>query len=666
MSVKTLLKKPLYIKLHREYKKTIASRQMTYEEYMEAYESELNKPGLKKKKKYVEAEVKAVMEDVLFLTSSTGVIDAKAREKFAKAFIDNPNTMIAYCDIFEGDTPVLRPDWSPDRFLDCFYFRGLVAIRSSICNIKCGEDMVPDKDEEFSESMLWNLCYRILKATDAFGRRNKKILPIVHVPEVLFRSEPLSEYIGSEHLKGVVETRIKKLQPSVSVVIPSKDNPILVKKCISTLRDTSPEVERENLEIIVVDNGSSPENRRMTEKLSKELDFKYIYEPQPFNFAKMCNLGAENASKDFLLFLNDDIECTSSGWLGSMMEEAAKPRIGAVGLKLLYPDRIRIQHCGISNLPIGPVHKLQFFLDENRAYDNYNHGIRDVIAVTGACLMMRRALFVEYGGFKEQFAVAFNDVELCFRLYDAGYYNVVSLDYHLIHHESASRGADESLEKWERLMQERKLLYSLHPVLDGFDPFYNIHLNRNGLDTGIRPAFETGMEIPDHVGARDLFPMELGELDRYRLDPCMHVRFEVCRDYPNVVLHGYGVVLGSDNSAFDMELIFRNTKDPSIAFAFAHTRQYRIDLEENMPDQINVGLGGFAVEFGKNALPVGEYEVGMLASDRTSKLKVYWFSERKIRVGVPQAKARATASVEKRRIKRTIESRSSRKQVIDE
>ena len=660
MSLKTLLKKPLYLKLHREYKKEIASRQMTYEQYMETLrlEAERPGPGKKKPKRYASSEVKSMMGDILFLTSSSGTIDRTAREKFAKAFIDNPNTMIAYCDIFEGDTPILRPDWSPDRFLECFYFRGLVAIRSSLCNLKCGEDMVPDKDEEFSEAMLWSLCYRILKTTDAFGKRNKKNLPIVHVPEVLFRTSALPEYIGKEHLKGVTEATIKKLQPSVSVVIPSKDQPILVKKCITSLLNTSPEVKEGDLEIIVVDNGSSEENKKMTEKLSKELGFKYIYEPQTFNFAKMCNLGAENASKDFLLFLNDDIECTSSGWLGSMMELAAKPRIGTVGLKLLYPDLTRIQHAGISNLPIGPVHKLQFFLDENRAYDNYNHGIRDVLAVTGACLMMRRAQFVEFGGFKEQFAVAFNDVELCFRLYDAGFYNVVSLDYYLIHHESASRGADESEEKWERLMQERKLLYSLHPVLDGYDPFYNEHLNRNGLDTGIRPAFETGVEIPDKVGVRDMYPMEFDELDKYRLDPCVHLRLEVCRDFPNVVLHGYGVVLGSDNSAFDTELLFRNTKDSSIVFAMEQTHQYRIDLVENMPDQVNVGLGGFAVEFGKNALPVGEYEVGMLASDRTSKLKLYWFTERKIRVGVPQAKAKAGGSVTQRRVKRVIGSRS--------
>lgn len=651
MSVKSLLKKPLYIKPHREYKKEIASRKVTYEEYMDALRLEAMRPDLKKKKKYNSAEVKAVMDDVRFLTSSAGVIDVTAREKFAKAFVDNPNTMIAYCDIFEGDTPIFRPEWSPDRFLNCFYFRGLVAIRASLCNLKCGEDLVPHEDEELSENLLWSLCYRILKHTDAFEKRNKKNLPIVHVSEALFRTGALSEYLGPESLKGVEEKVITKLTPSVSVVIPSKDQPILVKKCITSLLNTTPEVKREDLEIIVVDNGSSEENRKMTENLSKELKFKYIYEPQTFNFAKMCNLGAENASKDFLLLLNDDIECTSSGWLGSMMEEAAKPRIGAVGLKLKYPDQIRIQHSGITNLPIGPVHKLQFFLDENRAYDNYNHGIRDVLAVTGACLMTRRALYIEYGGMKEQFAVAFNDVEFCFRLHDAGYYNVVNLDYFLIHHESASRGADESGEKWERLMQERKLLYSLHPVLDGFDPYYSEHLNRNGLDTSIRPAFETGIETPDHVGVRDVIPMEFGELDKYRQDPCVHVRLEICRDYPHVVLHGYGVVLGSDNSAFDTELIFRNIKDPSIVFAFEHTKQYRVDLIENMPDQVNVGLCGFALEFGKNALPVGDYEVGMIARDRTSKTKLYWFTERKIRIGVPQAKAKASASVALRRTK---------------
>lgn len=651
MSFKSLLKKPLYIKLHREYKKEIESRQITYEEYMAGLENDANKPSLKKKKKYAIEDIRTVKEDIIFLTSTTGVIDKSAREKFAKAFIDNPGTMIGYCDIFEGDTPIFRPDWSPDRFINCFYFRGLVAIRASLCNLTCGEDFVPDKDEELSEGMLWSLCLRILKHTDAFGKRNKKNKPIVHVSEALFRCDVLPEYLGSEHLKGAEEKIPSKLAADVSVVIPSKDQPFLVKKCIQSLLATTPEVAKEDLEIIVVDNGSSDENRRMTENLSKELGFKYIYEPQSFNFSKMCNLGADNASKDFVLFLNDDIECISSGWLGAMMEQAAKERVGAVGLKLLYPDQIRIQHAGITNLPIGPVHKLQFFMDDRRAYDNYNHGLRDVLAVTGACLLMRRALFVEYGGFKEHFAVAFNDVELCFRLHDAGLYNVVCLDYHLIHHESASRGADESLEKWERLMQERKLLYSLHPVLDGFDPYYSEHLNRNGLDTSIRPAYESGTETPDIARSKDLIPLELDELDKAREDKCMHIRLEVCRDYPQVSLHGYGVVLGSDNSAFETSLIFRNVKDSAIVFSFEQTLQYRLDLVENMPDQVNVGLCGFAVDFGKNALPVGEYEVGMMAKDRTSKLRIYNFTERKIRIGVPQAKANANASVSLRRTK---------------
>ena len=175
-----------------------------------------------------------------------------------------------------------------------------------------------------------------------------------------------------------------------------------------------------------------------------------------FNFSKMCNLGAKAATGEYVLFLNDDIEAIDDVWLDAMLSHAQKKHVGAVGAKLYYPDSNTIQHAGITNLRLGPVHKMQFLQDVRPYYDGRNIFDCNVIAVTGACLMVRKTVFEECGGFSEDLAVAFNDVELCFRLYEAGYYNVQCNSAVLYHHESLSRGNDESKEKYPSYVEESK------------------------------------------------------------------------------------------------------------------------------------------------------------------------------------------------------------------
>ena len=115
------------------------------------------------------------------------------------------------------------------------------------------------------------------------------------------------------------------------------------------------------------------------------------------------------------------------------------PHVGAVGAKLLYPDSDIIQHAGITNLRVGPAHKLQFLSDEKVHYYGKNRFVHDVMAVTGACLLLEKEIFERAGGFDEKLAVAFNDVDLCYTIYEMGYYNVVRNDVVLYHHESLSR-----------------------------------------------------------------------------------------------------------------------------------------------------------------------------------------------------------------------------------
>ena len=176
----------------------------------------------------------------------------------------------------------------------------------------------------------------------------------------------------------------------VSVVVPSRDHPEILERCLKSFRDKT---AYRYYEWIVVDNGSNAENRAAMEELSRKYGFRYIYEEMPFNFSKMCNLGARQAEGDLLLFMNDDMEIIEKSWLERMAGQALQPETGAVGAKLWYAGTQKIQHAGITNMQIGPSHKLVTFPDDRDYYYGHNEVVCDMIGVTGACLMVSRAKY---------------------------------------------------------------------------------------------------------------------------------------------------------------------------------------------------------------------------------------------------------------------------------
>ncbi|MCM1098640.1 MAG: glycosyltransferase, partial [Ruminococcus flavefaciens] len=348
-------------------------------------------------------------------------------------------------------------------------------------------------------------------------------------------------------------------EPAVSVVIPSKDHPDLLRQCVESVKVSGKGIP---LEIIVMDNGSGADNREKIEKMLREeagggaagsssdearLSIQYVYQPMVFHFSRMCNLGAEKARGELLLFLNDDVVLRDS-CIREMAARAARDYTGAVGLKLLYPETERIQHAGITNLPMGPVHKLQSLPDDRDYYGKANNGCRNFLAVTAACLMVEKKKFAEAGGFCEELPVAFNDVALCFRLYELGYHNVCLNDIFAYHYESASRGDDESPEKLRRLLGEKKKLYELYPGLEGRDPYYSVFLNREGLDVRIEPSYRTAGNRAQEAGSLK----QETELSKYRQDECLLVRVEDIRGESVV---GWSVVLGDDNACYDKRFL---------------------------------------------------------------------------------------------------------------
>ena len=607
MGIKSFLKQGMAYGLDKQYEKKCASRKILYKDWVASME---------------EAESSSTGERVeaVFLSDAENGAWADGAKERAEAFLSaHPEVCVAYGDEDvetapgQYENPWLKPCWSPDTYLWKDYLGEAVAVRKSFY----------EKAEEKSRDGL-------LKAAGGF---TKGCQSIAHINGILFHrktdwftGEKNSSMTREKTAGGQTDCRDAKKQgmPYISVIIPSKDNAVVLKKCLDTLKKTAADI---SYEVLLVDNGSGEAVKKKIEEMTADApDILYIYEPMEFNFSKMCNLGAERAEGSLLLFLNDDIEATHTGWLSDMAKLAERPHVGAVGCKLLYPDTDKIQHAGITNLPMGPVHKLQFLRDNKCYYDNRNRGIRNVSAVTAACLMVRREVFEEAGGFCESMQVAFNDVDFCFTLLEKGYYNAVCNHIHLLHHESMSRGADESEEKLKRLHRERTMLYDRHPGLNGKDPFYHDWLNRTGLDTRIQPAYRSGREIADVQAAKEVAKEsnEAYVLKNARKDRCLLVRIEAA-DASHI--SGYGVVLGSDNACFNGKLLLeRKGRQPAV-YELDFTEQYRQDLQENMPDQKNVALCGFHVNIAE-PLPEGEYRIGMLATDKISGSSLMNYSNR--------------------------------------
>lgn len=601
--------------------------------------------------------------DILILTLYEGELSEFAAALIRSVFSQNGSIILIYGDEDvrmqahgERKEPWFKPDWSPDRFLSSYYFGGLIAVRREALRAVLEENktfVMEGKSLQDEQQMLYELLHKLIRIHGGFSERKERgLAPVYHIRQVLFHSrKPGYEQIRELSLQGTMQCmRSEAARDLISVIIPSKDNPEVLFCCIHSL------LERTHTaypyEIIIVDNGSNDLNRR---KIEAELEdirsmnpttagFTYIYRPMEFNFSNMCNLGAENAKGNFFLFLNDDMEILQADWLELMMEKAALPYAGAVGAKLLYPNSNIIQHAGITNLRVGPAHKLQFLSDEKVHYYGMNRGVHNMLAVTGACLLLRREVFDRAGGFCRELAVAFNDVDLCYTLYEKGYYNIVRNDVVLYHHESLSRGKDgESEEKQLRLLREKDLLYERHTMLYGKDPFYHPYLTTDMLETDYSPAcrYQVTLDMPwakvtklrsIPAGAREDSCLVVGmecAMDIYKWKYGVKAPMEsgkIQDEEMGYYFQGYSFVIGADNACFLKKLLLRD-RENGVIFEILVDERYRKDIKDNLNDQLNVDLTGFTAKVKMNVLPKGNYQFGMLAQDRCSRLKlVNWSS----------------------------------------
>ena len=413
---------------------------------------------------------------------------------------------------------------------------------------------------------------------------------------------------------------------AVSVVIPSRDHPEVLERCLASFREKT---DYEYYEWIIVDNGSDAQNRSKMVALQQKYGFAYIYEEMPFNFSKMCNMGAAHATGDLLLFMNDDIEIIEHSWLRRMVGQALQPLTGAVGAKLWYAGTQNIQHAGITNLVIGPSHKLITFSDDRDYYYGRSRTVYNMTGVTAACLMISRDKYEEAGGFDESMAVAYNDVDFCFKLLEAGYYNVQRNDVVLYHHESLSRGLDEQDEgKWERLLAEKENLYAKHPQMEKRDPFYNQALIDNASDYRCNYKFpyeEHLQTMPVELSTGELTKKVKKKLLRLTVDRA-EIQHKIHAKEPDILwIMGWCYVPGADNALYDKHILLTSVDGSGGGdYTAVPADWYRKDVESILPEERNIGLSGFVLRVLRSDLQPGAYRIGMLCTSEQGEKLLAW------------------------------------------
>jgi len=550
-----------------------------------------------------------------------GYLEPDAAEKIAAYFAEHPECQWLYTDedVCTPEKtlilPYLKPDYSPETLTSYNYIGNILAFRSE-CILGAEKAADPDGAGIAGNDPLYAASLLLAERS-----------PAGHLTEVLYHYLDRDYTVQDRMYVGTGKTRYRypvyeiPADARVGILIPSKDHPGVLERCVRSIREKSSFTD---YEIIVVDNGSTAEHRSEYDACSETYGYRYFYEPMEFHFSRMCNLAAEKSSANYLLFLNDDTEVITPDWLERMLGQAAQEGIGAVGAKLYYPDGDLIQHAGITNMYEGPVHKL-FGWSDAADYDRgRNRGVRNVIGVTAACLMVSRKCFEEAGGFPEELAVAYNDVDFCFSLDEKGYRNVIRNDVLLTHYESLSRGDDNIDDaKKARLANERATLYRRHPKYYNADPYYHPDL------TGASERYETAVPLEnknlpvvkklERCGKR-LEESAINEtliLKRDHLEACFYADNGRQSAYL-IDLHAH--VRGLDSCDYNYHMYLK--ADDGSVIDVPAVRRYRPDVEKTYYEQTHVELSGFAIKIAADALPQGSYEIWMEAKSVLSRQRL--------------------------------------------
>jgi glycosyltransferase involved in cell wall biosynthesis len=400
--------------------------------------------------------------------------------------------------------PFFKPDWCPDTFLSKMYTCHLGVYRRALVTEMGGFRV------GFEGSQDYDLVLRLTEKTDN----------IYHIPKILYhwrihqqsaasdsQAKPYAYIAAQKALEEALARRQVAARvldapgwhhcvryelpshPRVTIIIPTRDQAQCLQTCLQSIFQKS---TYSNYEVLVIDNGSvEPETFEVFQQWQmKEGDrFRALPLNIPFNYSTLNNYGVQQSNSEYLLFLNNDIEVLTPDWIEAMVEQAQRPSIGAVGALLLYPDGT-IQHAGVV-AGIGGVagHSHRYCPSEIPGYINQIQTITNYAAVTAACLMCRREVFMAVSGFEEDLAVAFNDVDFCFKILQKGYRNIYLPHVKLYHFESKSRGLETTLEKQARFTREVMYMKQKWKSLIEHDPCYNPHLSRTREDYSLNVPY---------------------------------------------------------------------------------------------------------------------------------------------------------------------------------
>ena len=432
--------------------------------------------------------------DFLLLLVPGETLAPSALAKAVSTLDGSESTPVVYADEDRVDAagsrhaPFLRPDWSPDYLLSALYIDRAFFVRraavDAVGGLRADYDPVPE----------WDLLLRLSE----LGR------PFAHIREVLFHrpgeagktwrpADPaliaagrravadacarrgIAAEVEPQAIAGTYRVRrTTRLTRRVSLIVPFRDGAVLLERCVrSVLRHGSPVP----LEIVLVDNGSvETETATLLRELAAEPGTRVLSAPGLFNYSALVNRGVAAASGDVLCLLNSDIEATSSGWLEALLDALERPDVGAVGARLLYPDG-SVQHAGVILGVLGGTgHAHRFAPRDAPGYFANMAVVREVSAVTGACLATRRETFERAGGLDEALPVAYNDVDFCLRLQEQGLRVLYAPYAELLHHEGASRGrVDAAVEARAYMMRRWGARFET-------DPYYHPGLTRTSED----------------------------------------------------------------------------------------------------------------------------------------------------------------------------------------
>lgn len=391
----------------------------------------------------------------------------------------------AYC-------PHFKPDFSPDLLRSYNY----------ICHFTVFSRTLLDQTGGFRRAFDGSQDY------DMILRLTEKATKIVHIPRILYywrahqnsvasdisakpytieaAKKALSEHLDRMGLAGsVTDSSVPSTyrisyaitgEPLVSIVIPNMDHIDDLDRCIRSVEKLS---TYRNFEILIVENNSrNEETFAYYEKITAEFaNVRVIRWEHEFNYSKINNFAMKEARGEYAVLLNNDVEIITPSWLEEMLMFVQREDVGAAGMMLYYPDDT-VQHAGVI-LGIGGIagHSHKYYARGDNGYMSRLTLAQNLSAVTAACMMVKTAVYHEVGGLDETLAVAFNDVDFCMKIREKGYLIVFTPYGEAYHHESKSRGLENTKEKKERFYRETvTFIKKWNAILEAGDPYYNPNL----------------------------------------------------------------------------------------------------------------------------------------------------------------------------------------------